>query len=146
MILDYEQELTTRNGGEIFTAANVYGDRPYDLMAAGIDAAVGEPLYALYKVDDVNVDALTSLAISIVNDTDGAGAGEVTMVSRSVNLADLTVAAGVQYIGAIRPGLCALRYLTAKGAVTGSDPTVGKIKVWLTKDKDAIPANAGFTG
>lgn len=143
MILDFEQELSA-SGGQLFNASDgnaEYGSRPYDLMATGIDAAVGEPLNAFARVDDANSDVGTSLDLEIVNDTDGAGGSEVSMIKKSAVLVAALTQNSMHYIGTITPSQCALQYLTAKITTHGSAATAGKLKIWLQKASDGMPVN-----
>lgn len=143
-ILDYEQELTAANG-ELFTAANTYGDKPYNLKAAGNDPGKGDPLVAFFKVTGADSDVGTSHTISIVSDTDVAGGTETVVATVTVAKANLTVAKGTQLIGVIPPGVATKQYLTAKVTTTGTDATAGKLKVWLQKGLDALPQNGVVT-
>lgn len=141
MLIDYEQELTVADG-ELFVAANTYGDKPYDLKAAGIDPALGDPLVAFFKVVGANSDVGTSHTIAIVTDSTSASAtAEVVALSKTVAVADLTTAKGCQLLGVIPPGLATKRYLKAKVTTTGTDATAGKLKIWLQKGLDALPQN-----
>lgn len=144
MLLDYDQELTLAGGHVVdFAAGSEYGSRPYDLMAAGQDPAVGERLAAFYQVKVATINTLTSLTIAIVNDTDGAGGSEVVVASKSVLQAALLVANGVVRIGDIDPAQIALRYLTLKLTVVGSTPTTGQLSAFLVKGDDQAPQNVG---
>ena len=142
MIQDLEQELTTV-GGQALTGT-AYGTKPYDLKSAH-DPAVAEPLVALFKVSDADLDLLTSLNVEVYADDDGAGGNEVSVLARSFVLADLTVAKGVRRIGTIRPGQMAAtnKQLRGKFTVTGTNPSQGKVHLWLVKESDAIPFNEG---
>jgi hypothetical protein len=146
MILDYEQELSAA-GGQLFNASDgnsEYGSKPYDLKATSPgDPAVGEPLDVFAQVDDANSDVGTSYDIAVVNDTDGAGTSEVSLVSRTILVAALLLGT-THFIGRIAPHLASKRYLTAKVTTHGGTPTTGKMKIWLQKSGDGIPVNAGF--
>jgi hypothetical protein len=146
MILDFEQELST-SGGQLFNASDgntEYGTRPFDMMAAGVDPAAGEPLEVLAQVDTANSDVGTSYDIAVVNDTDGAGSSAVTLVTRTILVAALTLHS-LHRIGTIRPGQCTMRYLTAAVTTHGGTPTTGKLKIWLQKARDATPVNVGVS-
>jgi len=143
MIIDREQILTAL-AGELFTSANTLGDNPFDMKAAGDDPAIGEPLTAYWMID-ANSDVGTSQTITVQSDSDGLGGGTpVTLLTATVLKAALTVASGVHRLGTIDPGLITSghKYLTAKVTTSGADPTAGKIKVWLAKGTDGVPANA----
>jgi hypothetical protein len=143
MLIDYEQELTTKDGQDLAGVASGYGTKSYDQKAAA-DAAVGEPLEAFFKIVDANVDAATSILFSIVGDDDGAGTNEVTILSKSFALAALTTALGVRSIGRLPRGTSKKHY-RFKWAVTGANPTQGAIVAWLSKGSDAARANAAGT-
>jgi hypothetical protein len=148
MILDYEMELTAA-GGQLFNAADglsEYGAKPYDLKAtAPGDPAHGEPLDVFAQVDDANSDVGTSLDIALVNDTDGAGGSEITTGMPSITVPRAALLVGTPHrVGRVSPGLCTKRYLTPKVTTHGDPATVGKLKIWLQKAADGVPANAGF--
>lgn len=142
MIQDLEQELTTA-GGQAITAT-AYGTRPYDLKSTH-DPAVAEPLVALMKVVGADFNNLDYLDVEVYADDDGAGTNEVSVLKKTFALADLTVAKGVRRVGTIDPGQMAStnKFLRGKFTVDGSDPSTGKIKLWLVKGADAIPFNEG---
>ncbi len=139
MIGDDELELTTK-GGQAVTG-DAYGTRPYDQKGAMMPG-VGEMLHVLMKVTE-DFDNLDDLDVSVVNDTNGAGGSEVVLVTKNFLAAALVVSAGVQRVGVISPGLAALRYMTAKLGVNGTDPAAGKIVVWLQPGEVATPHNNG---
>jgi hypothetical protein len=136
MLMDYEQELTTADGQAI--TATAYGTKPYDQKGAA-DAAVGEPLHVLMQVLGANFNSLTSLLVEVYGDDDGAGTNEVSLVSKSFTLAQLTTALGVRRVGIVPPGT-RKKFLRAKFTVTGTNPSTGKIAVWLAKGADAVQA------
>lgn len=141
MLQDYEQELTTA-GGQAITA-NAYGTKSYDQKAAA-DAAVGEPLHVFMQVVSANFNTLTSLDIALVGDDDGAGANEVTVVTKNFLAAELTTALGVRHVGIASPGV-KKKFYRAKFTVNGSNPSTGALKVWLAKGVDVSRANAAGT-
>lgn len=140
MIEDYEMELTAAAGQAV--TIDAYSSKSIDLRAA-LDAAVGEPLHVLAQVTE-DFDELTSLLVALRGDDDGAGTNVVTLLSKSILLAGLTVAAGVQRIGIVPPGT-KKRYLRGHFDVTGDEPTEGKIRMWLAKGSNVTPANPSFT-
>lgn len=144
MIIDHEQELCT-SGGQLFNATDgnaEYGAKCFDLKAASPgDPAVGEPLEFWAKVGTANCDVGTSYDIELVNDDDGAGTNEISLVKRTILLAALT--ANTKHpIGRVMPGLCTRRYLTAKVTTHGTTPTAGLLTLWVQKASDGSPLNA----
>lgn len=141
MILDYQQELTTA-GGQLFTAAAPYGTRPLDLLTTGIDPAIGDPLVCCWRVYGADSDVGTSQEIEIYDSTTGASGGSETEIATSgaITRANLTVAKGIRSF-AIPKGSITREFLAVKVATVGTDPTAGKLKVWLQKGIDATPSN-----
>lgn len=153
MLLDHEQFLTVDGGHVVdFAAGSQYGAKPYDLKAAGSglyngnDPAVGEPLDVWARVTE-NFNNLTDLVVDLGHDSDGAGTGwaSVLPAAKTITLANLTTAVGIQRVGTVLPGVITKRYLTPKLTVSGSTPTTGKIDVWFTKATHGAPANKGVT-
>ena len=148
MIRDYEMELTVDGGHDVSDIGNnatVYGSRPYDCKAAGVNVALGEKLTMLGQVLGADVDTATSIAFTLVTDTDGAGAGAVALHEPVVKaIADLQVADGVFIIAVIPGGTAVKRYLTARMVSVGDPGGTGTVKVWLVKGDVAIPYNAGW--
>lgn len=148
MIRDYEMELTVDGGHDVSDIGNnatVYGSRPYDLKAAGVNVALGEPLTFLGQVLTADVDTATSIAFTLVTDTDGAGGTAVALHEPVVKaIADLQVADGVFYIATLPPGTAVKRYLTARMVSVGDPGGTGTIKLWIVKGSDALPYNAGW--
>jgi len=146
MIFDYEQELTVANGHDIAAIGNnatVYGSRPYDLKAAGVNANIGG-LTLMFQILGADVTTATSIAIGLVTDTDGAGTGAVTLLSRVYAIAALTVAAGVQEVGLIpSPGVAFKRYLTAQFIAVGDPAGAAFCKVWIKRGLYQLPQNTG---
>jgi hypothetical protein len=143
MILDYEHELTTKDGQDV--VATAYGTKVYDLKAAD-KVGIGDPLSLFFKVVDADFDALTSLAIALKGDTDGAGTSEVELLTATYALAALTRALGVRRVGTVSPGAVAgKRYLRVKFTVTGANPTTGAIVAWIAKGNDYAPGNVALT-
>lgn len=151
MLLDYGQELTEDGGLNMGAKAldtDFYGDKPYDLGSASPgDAAVGERITCYFQVLDADFDDITSADISVVNDEDGAGTNEVVLLTETVALADLTVAAGVRRLGTIEPGLITKQYLAGKVRMTGGSApeNEAKVKIFFQVGDDVAPANAGRT-
>lgn len=148
MIQDYEQELTVDGGHDLdgFAAGTAYGARPYDRMAAGGDDGVGEKLAAYMQIVGADTDLLTSLAVALVTDTDGAGGSAVVLCTKTFLAAALLVANGVQFVGYADPLVAMKRYLTARLVVVGTTPTADSYcKVWFEKGDDRVPHNSGLT-
>lgn len=142
MLQDYEQEFTTA-GGQVVTA-NSYGTKSYDQKGVG-DAAVGEPVEAFMQVSVANFNNLTSLDIAIVGDDDGAGTGEVTVLTKNFLLAALTTALGVRSLGRLPRGT-RKKFYRAKFTVNGAAPGAGsKLTVWFAKGSDISRANVAGT-
>jgi hypothetical protein len=146
MINDRECQLTA-DGGDTFTAGTTYGAKFFDMGAAGVDAAIGEPLECFIKVNTVTTTIGTSIRISLCADTDGAGGSAVRLLDSGVVLTAaattyLTVARGVQSLGIVRRNMItsALRYLSLQVIIVGAGDY--KIEAWLQKATDAAPANA----
>ena len=147
MLVDREQLLTPL-AGQLFnandTAAEV-GSSEYDLMAAGHNPAVGEPIGAYFMLVGSDVNNVTSLTFEIVASDDAAGSNVTSLVSKTVLLASLTEASGVQKIGILNTGAIGstYQYLLAKVTTNGTPATTGLIRIWLKKsDTDAYPHNA----
>lgn len=146
-VQDYEQYFT-KYDGQLFNAADgvaEYGDKAYDQKAAR-DAAIGAgPIDFWYQVVDANSNVGTSLDIAVVQDDDGAGTNEAALVTKTVLVANLTTAKGVQRIGRIYPGQLTKRQMRAKVTSHGAAATAGKIRVWFTVGSEAMRANAAGT-
>jgi len=153
MIVDREQLLTPL-AGQLAAGASgaaVYGSTPYDLKATtyGGNPAVGEPLEAHFMLVGSDVDNATNgVTFEIVADDDGAGTNEVSLVSKTVLLASLDEADGVQHIGTLlKTALAATnQYLVVKMTTVtgGTASTTGLIRVWLSKATDVAPNNAAL--
>ena len=151
MVEDYEQELTSNPGaGQAFTAT-AFGGLPYALGTASgaipIDIAAGEPLQAMMQCTQ-NFDALTSAVFDVLACDDAAGTNPVTLAtSGAITLANLTTAnTPTKRLGGIIPaGLIttAKKFILAKYTLTGTQPTVGKMRIWLQKSVDVLPVNKG---
>lgn len=151
MIEDYEQELTSNPGtGQAFTATG-FGGLPMALGAAAgaipIDIAAGEPLQAMYQVTQ-NFNTLTSAVIDVVAADDAAGTNPVVLATTpSIVLANLTTAnSPAKRLGSPIPaGLIttAKKFILGRFTVTGTDPTLGKLRIWLQKGVDVLPVNKG---
>jgi hypothetical protein len=114
-------------------------------MAAGHNPAVGEPIGAYFMLVGSDVNNVTSLTFEIVASDDAAGSNVTSLVSKTVLLASLTEASGVQKIGILNTGAIGstYQYLLAKVTTNGTPATTGLIRIWLKKsDTDAYPHNA----
>ena len=143
MIEDYEQELTSNPGdGQAFVATG-FGGRPFDLGVAGVDPAVGEQLQFMWQVTQ-NFNNLTSATVDVVAADDAAGTNPVVVAtSGAVVLANLTtVNSPVRRLGSVvNPTAIAKRWLLARVTVTGTAPTLGKVRVWIQKGAYVLPIN-----
>ena len=149
MLLDQELYLTPV-AGQLFdptTGLTEYGSVPLDLMSVGINVMKGEPIDVFGIVKTADVNNITSYAIDIVIDDDGAGTNEVSALKGGAitkALAALQVEDGVFKIGTLDPSItigAANRYLTAKVTQTGSDPTTGLLAIFLQKGVHDTPQN-----
>ncbi len=154
MIIDREQLLTPLIGHLFNGGSGVAAYAPvannYDLKAttyAG-NPAVGDPIHAYFMVVNTTVtNATNGYLFEIIADDDGAGTNSVSLVERTILLAKLTVAAGVQEIGVLAGNALdsggGNRYLTAKVTTItgGSAPGAGLVRIWLSKASDAAPNN-----
>lgn len=150
MLIDRECMLTA-DGGDGFTAGTTYGSKFFDMGAAGVDAARGEPLECFIKVTAVTTTVGTSLRIALNASTDGAGGSAVNLLDTGVVLTVaattyLTVARGVQSLGIVRPQMISstLRYLELMVILVGTGGYT--IEAWLTKASDANAQNAAAVG
>lgn len=145
MIEDSAQEVTsTPKAGQAFTAT-AFGGSAYDLGAAGVDPAIGEPLQALWQVTQ-DFNTLTSAVVDFGHADDAAGTNFISLATTgSVVLANLTAAiATMKRLGnPIPPQAITKRFLCAKLTVTGANPTLGKLRVLFQKGRQTIPANPG---
>lgn len=93
--------------------------------------AAGDAFAALWLVVDVKqaFDKLTSLAIGIETDDDAAFGSKKELAAVTVALADLTADANVVKM---RLPLGCKRYIRLYYTVTGTAPTVGSVKAFLT--------------
>jgi len=153
MLIDKDLELTLRTSatlttgeGQAFTAGTAYGSEPVDMKAAGIDAAIAEPLECFVQVT-VASNVGTSIRVSLVADTDGAGGSAVALldtgVDSSTHQTNYTVAKGVRSLGFVPPGkiTALMRYLTFRVIIVGSGGV--SLKAWLSKAGGSAPRNAG---
>jgi hypothetical protein len=144
MIEDADLELTGSPGvGQAITATDC-GSRAYDLGAAGVDPAVGEPLQPTFQVTE-NFNTLTSGVVEVGHADDAAGTNFVALSSSgTITLANLTTAnSPMKRLPAIAPGLITKKFLAARFVVTGTNPTLGKIRVLVHKGAHATPVNPG---
>jgi len=143
MINDRECQLTA-DGGTAFTAGTTYGAKFLDMGAAGVDAAIGEPLYCFVK-SNVASDVGTSIRVSLIADTDGAGTSAVVLLDTGVDsttmVTNYTVAKGTRLLGIVPPGkiTSTLRYLALRVIIVGSGGVT--LEAWLAKGTDLSPAN-----
>jgi len=141
MIVDRELMLTAV-AGDAFVAGTTYGTTFVDMGAAGVDAAAGEDLEMFLQVT-ANSNVGTSLAVSLVADTDGAGTSAVALLETGVNVAthqtDYTTAKGVRSLGKVPMAkiTSTLRYLSLKVVLAGSGGV--SFRAWLQKANDARP-------
>lgn len=144
MINDYELYFTPA-AGQLFNATDgnsEYGEKNVDQKAARY-VTDGEGDWAVfYKVVDANSNVGTSLAIALVEDDDGAGTNEVVLLTATVLVANLTTALGVRRLGNI-PATSAKKVFRAKVTTAGAAATAGKVAIWIGKNRDSVPANAG---
>lgn len=134
MILDFEHELTTADG-QLFDAndtATKYGTIPYDLgKTSPEDPAISGDMDLWVKVHEDDVNNVTSLGISLVTDTDGAGTSAVAVIpEKTILLASLSEGTR-HYIGTMKKFQTMKRYLTLAVKTNGTPATEGKLKAWL---------------
>ncbi len=144
MLEDSAQELTSNVGaGQAFTATGFSGNA-YDLGSAGVDPAIGGLIQPLWQVMQ-NFDNLTSAVVDFGHADDAAGSGFVSLSSSgSVTLANLTTAnSPMKRLPAVGPGLITKRYLLYKFTITGTAPSVGKIRGVFQKGGHTVPVNPG---
>ena len=148
MINDRECMLTAE-AGDLCDATTTYGSKFFDMGAAGVDAAIGEPLECFIKVNEVTTTIGTSIRITLVADTDGAGTGLANLLDTGVVLTAaattyLTVARGTQSLGIVRPNMISTthRYLSLRVVIVGDGAYL--IEAWLAKANEGrAPANKG---
>lgn len=143
-INDRECQLTAE-AGDSFTTGTTYGSKFFDMGAAGVDAARGEPLECFVQVMTVTETVTTSIAIALIADTDGAGGSAAELLDTGVVLTAaattyLTTARGVQSLGIVRPNMIAstLRYLSLRVIASGG---VYVLRAWLAKAANSNPQN-----
>jgi hypothetical protein len=139
---DAALELTANpTAGEAFTATG-YGANPYDLGAAGVDPAVGEPLQVLYEITEAFDGDVTTVEIALVNDTDGAGTSAVDVLTTGDIAVASAVAGGPLLLGIVAPKAITKQFLTTKCTLDDT-ATAGKVRMWLQKGAHTVPVNAG---
>lgn len=147
MIHDFEQELTTA-AGQLFAPGDgsaAYGSIAYDMKGAGIDPAVGDPLVCTVKVDDADSDVGTSLQFQLVACDDTSKTNEVVLAdSGAVVVANLTRYSSLALSADLGKCGAATRYMYLKVTQAGANATAGKIKAWVSKASDAVPANGVY--
>jgi hypothetical protein len=128
MILDYDDEFTTKDGQAI--TATAIGTKVKDGNKAK-DWAAGEPMFAIVRVPAA-FNNLTSLTVDVIADTDPALATlPVVVATKTILLAALTLNS-VHHIGSLIPG-ASKRYLGMKFTVTGTAPSTGKVIGFVTQ-------------
>jgi hypothetical protein len=145
MAINDRECMLTAEAGDSFTTGTTYGAKFFDMGAAGVDAARGEPLEAFIQVITVTETVTTSIAIALIADTDGAGGSAAELLDTGVVLTAaattyLTVARGVQSLGIVRPNMitATLRYLSLRVIASGG---VYVIRAWITKATNSQPQN-----
>ena len=134
---DYEQELTTA-GGQAVTATAA-GTKYYDEKGVA-DVGVGGAMVAGVTRISQDFNNCTSLDIAIQACDDASGTNAVTLVTKNVPLAQLTMSRGPFNVGVLPAGT-RKRYLRAYFTVNGAAPGQGKVRVWLA-DKGSLTENA----
>lgn len=108
-------------------------------MKALKDIGIGEPVHVYARIAAA-FDALTTLDISIRGVDDNARANPVTLLTKNVALAALTLNATIP-LGSIPAGVATKDFLDANYNVNGANPTVGKITLGFVTGSDAKPGN-----
>lgn len=138
MILDYDDELTDNapvvagKTGQAITAT-ASSNRPKDALVAR-DWGAGEPIPLYMRVTEA-FNTLTSLTTDIEGWDDTARTNPVTYIAgTAIVLASLTLNK-LLLLGFIPPGLTVKRVLGARFTVTGSNPTLGRLRVGVVDDE-----------
>lgn len=144
MLEDSAHELTSNVGTGQAITATAFGGNAYDLGAAGVDPAVGEPIQPLWQVTQ-DFNTLTSLQVDFGHADDAAGTGFVALsTTGAVVLANLTAAiATAKRLPAIGPGAITKRFLIYKFTVVGTNPTLGKVRGMFQIGRYSTPVNQG---
>lgn len=142
MILDAQNRFSN---AQAVTATAASTDL-IDLVAAGIDFGIGEPLYFLVNVDVAMTDSGSDSTITVTTEIDTAANFPSATTAQTIGVFAATSAIGARLLAGVQPLLHVERFLRLKYTVANGNLSAGSFSAYILTGPQLDKAYAdGFT-